>query len=448
MISDKGGGFVANNKTDSSSIAGQITASRQLERLGQYLLYDLLIFLFSTVSWCIAAEAAYLTVFDTELPRSINFDFDIFTANATADNFWNALGTGIYSFGEYSVKCGSFAQVLICGISILGMIQAVVWIVTFLPEYFRAKKMLSPLNKIAVTATELTAAAHNSQYNFDDIESAIGSIDPMDSDIHISTGNRDLKRIEQAINDLLDRMRNAYKSQSRFVSDASHELRTPIAVIKGYADMLDRWGKSDEKILEEGITAIKNESENMNKLVEQLLFLARGDNGRQPVNMTDFSLSDMIREVHSEAEMIDPDHTYNLDIKDEISVYADISMMKQTARILCDNAKKYTPAGNTITLRVMNGENGEKCFEIQDTGIGIDEKDIPLIFDRFFRSDPARTRETGGTGLGLSIAKWIVDRHGGHFEVISYKDIGTRITVCLPNTPVSAENNNPAKQAV
>lgn len=448
MISDKGGGFVANNKNDSSSIAGQITASKQLERLGQYLLHDLLIFLFSVVSWCTAAEAAYVTAFDIDLARSISFDFDTFTASATADNFWNALGTGVYSFGEYSVKCGAFAQALTCGISILGMIQAVVWLVTFLPEYFKAKKMLSPLNKIAVTATELTAAAHNSHYNFDDIESAIGSIDPMDSDIHISTRNRDLKRIEQAINDLLDRMRNAYKSQSRFVSDASHELRTPIAVIKGYADMLDRWGKSDEKILEEGITAIKNESENMNKLVEQLLFLARGDNGRQPVNMTEFSLSDMIREVHSEAEMIDPDHTYNLDIKDEISLFADISMMKQTARILCDNAKKYTPAGNTITLRVMKGENGEKCFEIQDTGIGIDEKDIPLIFDRFFRSDPARTRETGGTGLGLSIAKWIVDRHGGHFEVISYKDIGTRITVCLPNTPVLAENNNPAKQTV
>ena len=437
-----------NNKTDSSSIAGQITASRQLERLGQYLLYDLLIFLFSVISWCIAAEAAYVTAFDIDLERSITFDFELFKANATADNFWSALGTGIYRFGEYSVRCGAFAQVLLCSICILGIIQTVIWFVTILPEYFRAKKLLSPLNKIAVTASELTAAAHNSQYNFDDIESAIGNIDPMDSDIHISTGNRDLRRIEKAINDLLDRMRDAYKSQSRFVSDASHELRTPIAVIKGYADMLDRWGKSDEKILDEGITAIKNESENMNKLVEQLLFLARGDNGRQPVNMTEFSLSDMMREVHSEAEMIDPDHLYNLDIKDEISVFADISMMKQTARILCDNAKKYTPAGNTITLRVMNGENGEKCFEIQDTGIGIDEKDIPLIFDRFFRSDPARTRETGGTGLGLSIAKWIVDRHGGHFEVISYKDIGTRITVCLPNTPVQTENNNTAKQTV
>lgn len=318
----------------------------------------------------------------------------------------------------------------VCG---LGIIQAVVWLIGFLPEYFRAKKMLSPLNKMAVTATELTEAAHQNPYNFDDIESAIGSIDdPMESNVHISTGNRDLKRLENAVNDLLDRMRAAYKSQSRFVSDASHELRTPIAVIKGYADMLARWGKSDEKILDESIIAIKNESENMNKLVEQLLFLARGDNGRQPVNMTVFSLSDMIREVHTEAEMIDPDHEYILDIKENININADVSMMKQTARILCDNAKKYTPKGNTITLRVLHNEEGECCFEVQDTGIGIDEKDIPRIFDRFYRSDPARSRETGGTGLGLSIAKWIVERHSGHFEVISYKDIGTRITVCLP----------------
>ncbi|MBQ7784052.1 MAG: ATP-binding protein, partial [Oscillospiraceae bacterium] len=142
--------------------------------------------------------------------------------------------------------------------------------------------------------------------------------------------------------------------------------------------------------------------------------------------------------VHTEAEMIDPDHEYSIEIKDELLINADISMMKQTARILCDNAKKYTPAGNSIALRVFRNERSESCFEIQDTGIGIDEKDIPLIFDRFFRSDPARTRETGGTGLGLSIAKWIVERHNGHFEVISYKDIGTRITVCLPNTALPA----------
>lgn len=411
---------------DSSSIAGQIASHRQLDRLAWNLCTDLLLVVFSVISWCAATEARFYDAFDPSLSRELLFD-------DTAGNFWDILATGVYNVGGHSVSCGGFASVLMFAVCGLGIIQAVVWLIGFLPEYFRAKKMLSPLNKMAVTATELTEAAHQNPYNFDDIESAIGSIDdPMESNVHISTGNRDLKRLENAVNDLLDRMRAAYKSQSRLVSDASHELRTPIAVIKGYADMLARWGKSDEKILDESITAIKNESENMNKLVEQLLFLARGDNGRQPVNMTVFSLSDMIREVHTEAEMIDPDHEYILDIKENININADVSMMKQTARILCDNAKKYTPKGNTITLRVLHNEEGECCFEVQDTGIGIDEKDIPRIFDRFYRSDPARSRETGGTGLGLSIAKWIVERHSGHFEVISYKDIGTRITVCLP----------------
>lgn len=422
---------MAKKTADSSSIAGQIAAQRQLQRLGSYFLTDMLVFAFSVMSWCVSAENTALGSFDLGRERSITIDPEI-------DSVWEAISSCVYSFGGMTADIGPFFQTLLYGICGLGIVQAIIWIINFLPEYFNAKKMLSPLNKMALTATELTEAAHQTVYNFDDIESAIGSIDPVCSDIYISTGNRDLKPLEEAINGLLDRMRSAYKSQSRFVSDASHELRTPIAVIKGYANMLSRWGKKDPKILDESIAAIVKESENMNNLVEQLLFLARGDNGRQPVTMSSFSLSEMIREVHTEAEMIDADHNYILDIKDELEIYADISMMKQTARILCDNAKKYTPTGNDITLRVFKNPAGEKCFEIQDTGIGIDENDIPLIFDRFFRSDSSRTKETGGTGLGLSIAKWIVDRHNGHFEVISYKEIGTRITVCLPSEQQAA----------
>ena len=114
-------------------------------------------------------------------------------------------------------------------------------------------------------------------------------------------------------------------------------------------------------------------------------------------------------------------------------------MLKETARILADNAKKYTPSGGKITLRVMNGDNGEACFEVADTGIGMDSEDIPHIFDRFYRSDPARNRESGGTGLGLSIAKLIVDRHEGYFKVTSFKDIGTKITVVLPHSITNGE---------
>ena len=199
--------------------------------------------------------------------------------------------------------------------------------------------------------------------------------------------------------------------------------------------MLDRWGKTDENILNESIEAIKSETEHMKKLVEQLLFLARGDSGKTKLNISRFSLNDMIHEVYEESSMIDTGHSYQLILNENISdISADPSMLKQTARILIDNASKYAPQGSTVTLKTKLTENSEPAFIIQDEGIGISEGDAPHIFERFFRSDPARSKDNGGTGLGLSIAKWIIDRHGGYFDLISRKDIGTRITVVLPRS--------------
>ena len=107
-------------------------------------------------------------------------------------------------------------------------------------------------------------------------------------------------------------------------------------------------------------------------------------------------------------------------------------MLKQCARILTDNALKYTPEGGLICLRTYTNAAGEACMEVQDSGIGVSAEDMQHMFDRFYRSDPARARQSGGTGLGLAIARWIVDRHGGHFEVLSREGLGTRMTVCLP----------------
>lgn len=118
----------------------------------------------------------------------------------------------------------------------------------------------------------------------------------------------------------------------------------------------------------------------------------------------------------------------------------DAALLKQTARILTDNAVKYTAIGDKITLRARY-KDGVPCFEVQDNGIGIKEEDLNHIFDRFFRADPARTRSTGGTGLGLSIAKWIVDQHGGHFDIFSREEFGTRICVVLPQD-VQDESNS------
>ena len=288
---------------------------------------------------------------------------------------------------------------------------------------------LAPVERISNMALDL--GSNDGVINEEKVhmlENAIDKINTATDDAGLNTGDKELVGLEYAVNGLIKRMRESYEQQARFVSDASHELRTPIAVIKGYADMLDRWGKDDEKILQESVEAIKTESNNMNYLVEQLLFLARGDSGKTKLNISSINLLDMIKEVYDESIMIDQEHKYVFDQEGGTIFKGDVALLKQAARILVDNAAKYTPKGGTIKIGTINNENN--CgFYVQDSGIGIAKDNLPHLFDRFYRADDSRTRETGGTGLGLAIAKWIIDRHNGHFEVVSYEGIGTKISV-------------------
>ena len=317
---------------------------------------------------------------------------------------------------------------------ILGF-QGVVWVFTLFTGVGGIRRKLKPLDDITSAASFFTSqSAAADETRLHDLESAIDSISPTNEDAALRTGDKELAGLEQAVNKLIKRMRDSYRQQARFVSDASHELRTPIAVIQGYANMLDRWGKEDEKVLTESIDAIKAESEHMKKLVEQLLFLARGDSGRTQLNVENIDLSGMMSEVLEESEMIDRDHVYCLKAEEPVLTIGDPDMLKQTARILVDNAVKYSPAGETITLRT-GYMDGYPTFTVQDNGRGMAQSDVPHVFERFYRADSSRARESGGTGLGLAIAKWIVDRHGGWFVVVSREELGTRITVCLQQRP-------------
>ncbi len=295
----------------------------------------------------------------------------------------------------------------------------------------KIRRKLRPLDELASAAVQLGQVQFD-ETRFHELEDAIDHISPTAEGSRLSTGDTELAGLEQAVNKLLSRMRDSYRQQARFVSDASHELRTPIAVIQGYANMLDRWGKEDEKILAESIDAIKSESDHMKRLVEQLLFLARGDSGRTPLNMERFDLSAMMREVYEESVMIDPTHAYELRAEPGTMAWGDVAMLKQTARILIENAAKYTAEGEQIRLKTADLAGGGVSFTVQDAGVGMSAADVPHVFERFFRADTSRTRETGGTGLGLAIAKWIVDKHGGRFDILSREGLGTRISVVLP----------------
>lgn len=299
----------------------------------------------------------------------------------------------------------------------------------------RAK--LRPLNEVAIKTEELSSMSAQS-INLETMEKAVSSFNPALPGSKISTGNKELQSLEIAINNLLERMRESHQQQERFVSDASHELRTPISVIQGYVNMLDRWGKDDETVLKESIEALKNESAHMKKLVEELLFLARGDSGRNSLEVESFDLIEMIKEVHDESLMIDDGHYYSFEKSaDALILYADRSMMKQAARILVQNASKYSEEGSVIKLRA--GKSGDNAFfSVQDEGMGMEASTVSHVFDRFYRSDDARVRKDGGTGLGLSIAKWIVDAHNGIIEIETVQDIGSRITVKIPLETMSA----------
>ena len=330
---------------------------------------------------------------------------------------------------------GDFLFWTAAALAALLALRLALWVLSCLGATGRIRRYLRPIDDIA-QVTESISSRGFDESKFHSLEEAIDHLGGDSGEEQLHIGDDDLAGLETAVNNLIVRMHNTYRQQVRFVDDASHELRTPIAVIGGYADMLDRWGKTDEQVLDESIRAIRTETEHMKTLVEQLLFLARGDAGRQRLDRQRLQLDALLHEVWEECRMIDADHEYVLRAEEQVFALADEAMLKQAVRILTDNAAKYSPAGSRITLRTYR-EDGAACIDVQDNGIGVSQTDAEHMFDRFYRADAARSSETGGSGLGLSIARWIVERHGGSFRVTSYEEIGTRLTIVLP-----AEHNN------
>ncbi|MEG0764465.1 MAG: ATP-binding protein [Pseudoflavonifractor sp.] len=331
-------------------------------------------------------------------------------------------------------------------------VLAVVQLLSLISNLFKnagtIKRTLRPIDDLAATAAQLGNVSTMSPEELQLLAVKLGEINAthLDTRIDLPGTQRELKTLAQAINAMLDRINEAYSSQMRFVSDASHELRTPIAVIQGYANLLNRWGKDDPATRQEAIDAITAESAAMKELIEQLLFLARGDNDSMHVELETVDLTAVAAEVLRETEMIDQTHVFSAKWDGSVCVNADLGLVKQTLRILVDNAIKYTPAGGQIRLSVA-GQDGVARLTVQDEGQGIVPEALPHIFDRFYRTDQSRARQTGGTGLGLAIAKWIVDRHGGWFEVTSREGIGTRITVAIPLAAAKAEEKQDEKLA-
>ncbi|MCR5324035.1 MAG: HAMP domain-containing histidine kinase [Lachnospiraceae bacterium] len=434
-------GHEVNQRKKVRSISRRLTLSCIRKKIGSSLAKDLLVLLAVFCTWLIVLEVTMTGKFDF---RNNDYRFEYDAAMQQEKNFSlsDRLGAVRYvvtrhDTGEVVVSAYPFiyAGTILMAAAIIFIVQVILHWISYPAESSRIKRVLRPLDSIAEKADELSRY-DLSEDKYHLIEDKIDKLAPDDEQL-ISLGDEDLLGIERAMNSLLIRIRENNKQQARFVNDASHELRTPIAVIQGYANMLARWGRQDEKVLDESITAIQNEADNMKHLVEQLLFLARGDAGRMQIDRKDINLGELMREVYEESLMIDENHIYKLSAPaEEVFVNADEGLIKQAVRILVDNAAKYTHEKDEIILGVYPDAGNTAVIRVQDSGIGMKENDVEHMFERFYRADEARN--FNGTGLGLSIAKLIVDKHEGHFRIISREELGTRIEIILPRVAAQA----------
>ena len=243
----------------------------------------------------------------------------------------------------------------------------------------------------------------------------------------------DAREIAERLNARLDALATAEKEQQQFIADVSHELRTPLTVLRGSLEV----ALEEEREPEEYREALGNallETRHLTRLSQNLLFLVRGESGRITLSFANMDLARLLADFSREltAAAADRGLTVESEIPDRpITAFVDADRLQQVFHNLFENAMRYTPARGTIRVR-LSTPPGEARLEVSDTGIGIPEKDLPFVFERFFRSDRARRAYSGGSGLGLSIARWIVEAHKGKITVASVVGKGSTFTVTLP----------------
>jgi two-component system, OmpR family, sensor kinase len=247
----------------------------------------------------------------------------------------------------------------------------------------------------------------------------------------------ELGRLAASFNELLDRLDQSFERQRRFVADASHELRTPVAILCGEAEVTLAQDRRTEQEYRESLQILGEEAKRLKHIVEDLFTLARADAGQHPLALTDFYLDELAAECSKNVRTLASakDIEVTCEARGEVLIRGDEPLLRRMLLNLLDNAIKYTSRGGKVALR-SGEENGCYRLSVEDTGPGI-PADLQLrIFERFFRIDKARSRgesDSGGAGLGLAIASWIAEAHGGRLELTRSTSVGSVFTVYLPN---------------
>ncbi|MGO0058926.1 ATP-binding protein [Brevibacillus fluminis] len=297
----------------------------------------------------------------------------------------------------------------------LGVASIVTLVISSFGGYFLARVGLSPLDRLITDIRRIRPS-------------------------HLSTRlpahgtSAEINDLVRAFNSLLDRVEEAMKKQQQFIADASHEFRTPLAIIDGYVRLLHRWGKENQAIRDEALIAMDHECSRLFSLIDDMLSLAKfqhmsqigEDDGKKMQSMVP-----LLKEIRNVWTSTFPKHLrLSINWTEPIAMAMEPPKIRQLLDILLDNARKYTETGE-VTLTATT-ERGWVHLLVEDTGIGIPEEEMENVFERFYRVDKSRNRHRGGSGLGLPIAKSIVQEYGGRISIRRSASGGTIVHVELP----------------
>jgi two-component system, OmpR family, sensor histidine kinase ArlS len=238
----------------------------------------------------------------------------------------------------------------------------------------------------------------------------------------------ELGQLAQTFNDMIETLREQDARQKQFVADASHELRTPLTVIESYASLLRRWGSERSEVREEALEAIHSEAVRLKGLIHSLLRMAELERGEELPTQYVLLLPLLRETIERLALAFDREIRLEATEHDNPACLGDPEQLKQLFIIVLDNAVKYSKTAVNVRCQ----EQGKQVLiRVEDQGVGIEKEELPHLFERFYRVDKTRQRDSGGSGLGLSIAKQIIERHGGEIRIYSTPGEGTQVEILL-----------------
>lgn len=266
---------------------------------------------------------------------------------------------------------------------------------------------------------------------------------PKDSLQHVQINSRDeIGQLAIAFNNLIDRMAELEDKRRAFVSNASHELKTPLSIIKLLSDSLIQTENPDPEFIKEFLTDMNKEVERLTRIIERLLDMTQMDSSQTSMQFIHTDIRELVQEVYDKLMPLAKNKDITLSLNQpeaEVILPIERDTLTEAVYNIADNSIKYTEPGGSVAIS-LSRDLGNVYIAVTDTGIGIPKEEVQKIFDRFYRVDKARARETGGTGLGLSIALDAVKLHNGHIEVKSEEEAGSRFTIALPYGDEALQN--------